>query len=265
MEPQVALVTGGASGMGKNYALRMARKGIRVAILDVNEQGLTETAQLSANITPFTCDMSNETQVQDVVAKVEEECGAIERLVQAAAIMPALRIEDHRAADINKMMAINYGGTVNIVQSVLPLMRRRGAGEIVLFGSIAGDVPSTHFAGYCATKAATNIFSETLIEENKGSGVHILLVKPPMVDTPLMNQATENSNPKNIQDAIENNRLVSVDFVIDQIESALQRKSTILLPGLEAKIPCLLRRFFPSLMWWLVNKGNEEHLATANR
>lgn len=258
MEPKVAVVTGGASGMGKNFALRMAARGTKVAILDVNKDGLEETAKASENIVPFQCDMSNESMVREVIDKIVAQLGPIDRLVQAAAIMPAFRLEDHAAEGINRMMAINYGGTVNIVQAVLPLMNERHSGEIIIFGSIAGDVPSSHFGAYCASKAATNFYAEILIEENRGSGVHILLVKPPMVDTPLMQQATDNSNPKNIQNAIAKNQLVSPDFIIDKIEQALVKKSTIIYPGLEAKIPCILRRLSTRFMWWMVNKGNEE-------
>lgn len=259
MEPKVAVVTGGASGMGKNFALRMAAKGSKVAILDVNDAGLEETANASENIFAFKCDTSNVSMVREVIDQIVAELGPIDRLVQAAAIMPAFRLADHSAEGVNRMMAINYGGTVNIVQAVIAAMTERGAGEIIIFGSIAGDVPSSHFGAYCATKAATNLYAEILIEENIGSGVHILLVKPPMVDTPLMKQATENSNPKNIQNAIAKNQLVSADFIIDEIEKALVKKSTIIYPGMEAKIPCIIRRLFPRLMWWMVNKGNDEH------
>ena len=70
-------------------------------------------------------------------------------------------------------MAVNYGGTVNAVQAVLPAMARRRAGELILFGSTGGSVLVPDCGAYCASKAATNVYAEMLIEEMRGSGCHV--------------------------------------------------------------------------------------------
>jgi len=259
MEPKVAVVTGGASGMGRIITLRMAKRGTKVAILDMNDEGLANTAKESANITAYKCDTSDLAQVKNVVEKITKELGAIDRLVQCAAIMPTAKLMDQPSELINKMMAINYGGTVNMTKTILPSMYERKTGEVVIFGSIAGSIPAPDIGAYAASKAATNMYGETLIEENRGRvGVHILLVQPPMVNTPLLKQATDNSNPKNIRDSIEKNRLADPNFIIDEIEKGLQEKVEILLPGAEAKILVWLRRFSPRLVWKLVHLSNKE-------
>ena len=263
MEPKVAVVTGGASGMGRIFALRMARRGTKVAILDMNDEGLANTAKESDNIKAYKCDTSNLLQVQETVKKVRDELGYIDRLVQCAAIMPTAKLVDQPVELINKMMAINYGGTVNMVKTIMPAMQDRRAGEIVIFGSIAGYVMAPDIGAYCATKAATNAFGEVLIEENRGSGVHILLVCPPMVNTPLLNQATQNSNPKNIRDSIEKGRLADPNFIIDEVEKSLKNKTEILYPGAEAKIITWLRRFSPRLTWKIIHLSNKEDAAPA--
>ena len=256
MEPKVAVVTGGASGMGKIIALRMAGRGIRVAILDMNEVGLESTTKESGNITAYKCDTSDLAQVEDVIAKITAALGTIDRVVHCAAIMPTSKLMDQPAALINKMMAVNYGGTVNMTKTVLPAMQKRRAGELVIFGSIAGSVLAPDLGSYCATKAATNAFTEVLIEENRGSGAHVLLVCPPMVNTPLLKQATDNSNPKNIRDSIEKGRLADPNFIIDQVEAALANRVEILIPGAEAKITMWMRRLFPRLLWKIVHLSN---------
>jgi len=119
-------------------------------------------------------------------------------------------------------VAIN-GGTVNLVGEIMPPMVKAGRGQIVVFGSIAGYVLAPDLAAYCASKAATNAYVEILMEETRGSGVHVILVCPPMVNTPLLNQATENSNPKNIQMAKATNRLASPEFIIDKVEQLPQK------------------------------------------
>lgn len=137
---KVALVTGGASGMGRETALRMARRGARVAILDVNQKALAETAAMSANIQAFECDVSDLGRVRSVVAEVERTLGPIDRLVHCAAIMPGQSLRDMSAEAVFKVMAINYGGTVNMTKTLLPFMEKRGHGDIILYGSMAGDV-----------------------------------------------------------------------------------------------------------------------------
>ncbi len=79
-----------------------------------------------------------------------------------------------------------------------------------------------------------------------------------MVNTPLLKQATDNSNPKNIRDSIEKNRLADPNFIVDEIEKGLAEKVEILLPGAEAKILVWLRRFSPRLVWKLVHLSNKE-------
>ena len=86
---KVALVTGGASGMGQIYARRLAAGGARVAIFDVNQAGLDATAAESENITAYHCDISSLEDVNNKVAQVESELGPIDTLVHAAALMPA--------------------------------------------------------------------------------------------------------------------------------------------------------------------------------
>ena len=139
---QVAVVTGGGSGMGREAALQLARNGATVAIVDMNENGMAETAAEQAGITAYRCDVSKLGDVEAVVARIESELGPIDRLTHCAAIMPARKLTESNPNDINTMMAINYGGTVNMVQTIMPGMMERGRGDIIMFGSMAGDIPA---------------------------------------------------------------------------------------------------------------------------
>ena len=258
MEPKVAVVTGGASGMGQIYARRMAKRGVKVAILDLNEETLESTANESENITAYKCDTTDLGMVEEVIEQIRLQLGSIDRLVQCAAIMPTAHIMDQPTALINKLMSINYGGTVNIVKTVLPEMLSRGAGELIVFGSIAGSVLAPEMGAYGASKAATNAFMEVLMEENRGSGVRIMLVCPPMVNTPLLQQATENSNPKNIRDSIEKGRLADPEKMIDEVEKGLVAGKDIVYTNTEAKVLMWLRRMSPRLLWRIIMLSNKE-------
>jgi len=138
MVPKVALVTGGASGMGQIFALRMASRGTSVAILDTNDGALQAAASQSDNLYPYHCDVSDINEVYRVVGKVTEELGPVDRLVHCAAIMPTARLADQDIDQIHKMMTINYGSTVNINKVLFPAMKERKSGEMVIFGSLGG-------------------------------------------------------------------------------------------------------------------------------
>jgi len=244
---KVALVTGGASGMGKTAALRLANEGALVAIVDLNEQALAETAAQSPNIRPYRCDVSDLAQVREVVGRIEAEVGPVDRLVHCAAIMPGDSIRGMSAELTNKQMLVNYCGTVNMVKTLMPLMEQRGGGQIVMFGSMAGSVLTYNLGSYSATKAAVNTFAEVLVRENPNSPVQFLLVCPPMVDTPLISQAIE-KGPAGIKESKEKKRMRSPEFIIDAVEQALERRQWIVQPG-EAKFLMWLRRFSPGLLW----------------
>lgn len=254
---KIAIVTGGGSGMGRIMAKRLAVGGAKVAIIDMNEAGMQETAAAQSGITPFRCDVSNAEAVKTTIAAIRSQLGTIDILVHCAAIMPTNPVLSAPEGQINKVMNINYGGTVNLVGEIMPPMVKAGRGQIVVFGSIAGYVLAPDLAAYCASKAATNAYVEILIEETRGSGVHVMLVCPPMVNTPLLNQATENSNPKNIQMAKETNRLASPDFIIDKVEQGMAKGTLILYPNAEAKITVLMRRWMPGLLWKIIHLSNK--------
>ena len=255
---RVAVVTGGASGLGRIFALRMAAQGIRVAVVDRDPQALSAVASESSNVHRVRCNVSRSEELRAAFAEIEAELGTIDRLVTCAAIMPASKLAEQATREIQDVMAVNYGGTVNAVQAVLPAMAQRRGGELIIFGSTGGSVLVPDCGAYCASKAATNVYAEMLIEEMRGSGVRVMLVCPPLVDTPLLEQAVATSNPKIISDSIAKSRFASPEFIIDEVEKALGKRTEILMPGVEAKAVMWLRRMSPGLLWRIVRLANRE-------
>lgn len=250
MAGKVALVTGGASGMGQIIARRLANQGARVAIFDVNEQGLQDTAAEHDNITGFRCDISSLEDVESRVAEVVATVGPIDLLVHAAALMPSHKLIDHTHEGMEKLFRINYFGTTYIVRAVLPAMLERGNGRIIAFGSIAGTALVPKMGGYCATKAAVNAYMEVLQNEIRDSGVRAHLVCPPAVNTPLMEQTLATDSPGSIVKAKESGRLANPEKIVDAIEKGVRKDRDIIYPG-EAKLLYLWRALLPKL-WWKV-------------
>lgn len=240
---RVALITGAASGMGRLAARRLAAGGAQVAALDVNEAGLRETRGDDERIRPYVVDVTDARAVGDAVRTVESELGPIDRVMNAAAIMPTDRLLDQSAELIHRIMAINYNGTVNVTLATLPGMLERGRGDLVNFASVAGWMPTLHFGAYNASKFAVVAFTEVLAHENRGRGVRFACVCPPPVATPLLDQAK--SQPKVLKQLPP----IAPETVLDAIERDLERGRLMVFPDRVAAFTVWLRRHFPGLLW----------------
>lgn len=245
---RVALVTGGASGMGRICALRLAAGGAEVAILDLNEDGLAQTAAQSEHIHPFRCDISNREEVGRVVAAVRAELGPVDRLVHAAALMPSHALRDHDADAVVALMRINFAGTVYVVKALLPEMLERQRGQLILFGSVAGKAMVPKMGAYCASKAAVNVYAETLHHELRATGVKVHLVCPPAVNTPLVEQTLATDTPGSLALAKETGRLADPEKIVDAIDRGVARGRPVIYPG-EARFLALWHALLPGL-WW---------------
>ena len=247
----LVLITGGGSGMGRETARRFAARGANVALFDLNEAGMAETAEGFDNIHSWSVDVTDFSAVCAAVAAVETRLGPILRLYNCAAIMPFGKLVEQDNAIIHKQMAINYGGLVNITQAVLPGMLQRGEGDFVSFASMAGWIPMLKTGAYTATKFAVVAFTETLYHEYRISGVRFACVCPPAVATPLLKQGKESDWPKMLDDTGDP---IAPRTVIDAIETCLDKGKFWVFPTRDSRIGALMRRLFPGLIWKQVHQ-----------
>ncbi len=245
---RLALVTGAASGMGRIYARRLASRGVTVAAMDVNDNGLAETAQGRDNIHCYRCDISSAEQIEERVAQIRSDLGEIDELVHAAALMPAHALADHSNDKLELLFQVNFFGTVYMIKTLLPAMLGRGRGRMVVFGSIAGVAIVPKMGAYCATKSAVNTYVECLQNEIRGRGVDVHLVCPPAVNTPLIDQTVATDTPGSITEARKSGRLANPEKIIDAIERGLEKNRDIIYPG-EARLLMLWKVLLPKL-WW---------------
>jgi NAD(P)-dependent dehydrogenase (short-subunit alcohol dehydrogenase family) len=241
---KVALVTGAGSGMGRLACRRLAGAGAAVAAVDVNEAGLAETAAGQPGVRAFVQDVTDGRGVEALVQRVERELGPIDRVMNAAAIMPTGFLLEQDVELVHRIMEINYGGTVNVTRAALPGMLARGRGDLVNFASLAGWSPAMHFGAYNASKFAVVAYSEVLMHENRGRGVRFACVCPPPVATPLLDQAV--SKPRILERMGEP---IAPDAVLDAIEAGLDAGRFWIFPGRGTRLGVLLRRFVPGLVW----------------
>ncbi len=247
-EDRVVLVTGAASGMGRLAAQRMADAGARVAAVDVNEEGLFATADGRERIGARALDVTDARGVEKLVAEVESELGPIDRVYNAAAIMPTDILLEQDIDTVKRIMDINYGGVAAVCHAIMPGMLERGRGDMIIFASIAGWLPTMHFGAYNASKFAVVAYTEVLYHETLGRGVRVVCVCPPPVDTPLLEQAK--SKPK----VLEQMPPIPPENVLDAIEAGLEKGNLFVFPGRGTKAAWRMRRFLPGLMWRNVHR-----------
>lgn len=247
---KVALITGAGSGMGRLAAQRLSQQGAIVAALDINADGLAETAKDHPQIHTYTVDVTQTEQVKQTVNAIIDEHGNIDRVVNAAAIMPYGKILDHDTANMLKVMDINYGGLVNITKATLPNMLENGGGDFIIFSSILGQMPVLMTAAYSASKFATSVFAEILAHEHRDSGIRFVCVCPPAVKTPLLQQAVDTVWPK----ILDEKEPIPPHEVLDCIEKSIEKGEFWSYPGKGNKFGILMRRLFPDMIWKHIHK-----------
>ncbi len=238
MSQNVLFITGAGSGLGLLSALRALAAGWSVAAMDVNAAGLDSLGD-SSQLLKLVVDITDAAAVEAAVERCERELGPITRLTNAAAIMPLGLLLEQPRETIHKIMAINFGGMVNLTKAALPRMIERGRGEFVSYASMAGHWPILYMGAYNAAKHAVAAYTEVLYHETRGSGVRIVCVCPPIVATPLLDQARSTVWPK-IFDLFPP---ITPECVLDRIERDLKGKRLWVFPGPMTALSWRLRRW----------------------
>jgi 2-hydroxycyclohexanecarboxyl-CoA dehydrogenase len=190
LEGKVALVTGGASGIGAATARRLAAEGARVAIGDVNEQGARAVADEIDGI-GLALDVTNTGSVRAAVAAAQEQLGDVDVLVNNAGtdLFSYFVNTDEGLWDF--VLGVNLRGTLAVTHAVLGGMQERRSGSIVNVSSEAGRVGSQGSAVYSAAKAGVIGFTKAIAREAARYRVRCNAVAPGPIETPLLNAAPQ--------------------------------------------------------------------------
>jgi 3-oxoacyl-[acyl-carrier protein] reductase len=183
LQGQVALVTGGGRGIGRNVALELAAAGARVAVAARTRDEIEETAQ-EINGLAIECDVSDRVSVEHMVRLAESELGPIELLVANAGIS----IDEDAAWELDptdwwRVFEVNVLGVYLCCRAVIPGMLERGRGRIVNVASGAAYLPGSKSTAYSASKAAVHRFSETLANQLEPHGIPVFSISPGLVRT----------------------------------------------------------------------------------
>jgi NAD(P)-dependent dehydrogenase (short-subunit alcohol dehydrogenase family) len=197
VEGKVALVTGGASGIGAACAELLAREGASVAVTDVDELRGPEVVagirKAGGEATFWHHDVTSEPRWIEIVAEVEKRYGRLDILVSNAGIGIAVpSITEMSLSDWRRQTAINLDGVFLSVKHCLPAMRKTGSakkcgGSIIMMSSLAGLRGAAGLSGYCATKGGVRLFAKAIAMEcaTFGDGIRVNSVHPGIIDTPI--------------------------------------------------------------------------------
>ena len=256
----VAVLTGAASGIGAALAVDLARRGMHLALVDLNAGGLEATAARAraagVNVSTHAMDVADHAAVAALPAAVLAAHGRITLLVNNAGVALGGLFEQLSAEDFDWLMAINFGATVRMTRAFLPLLAREGAAQIVNVSSIFGIIAPPGQSAYAASKFAVRGFSEALRHElaMNGSPVGLTVVHPGGVRTAISENArlAKGLTAKDVQRVRADARSLLVlapEVAAETIASAIERRAPRVLVGKDAKAAALVQWLFPVTYW----------------
>jgi len=179
----VAVITGGASGIGLAIGERLAAEGLRVALADIDAAAVDAAAR-RIDALPFVVDVTDASSMRALAAGVDETLGPVDLLVSNAGVASVAPLAEMTDADWDWLLRVNLYGTAHAVTAFLPRLRRPG-GHILITGSMAGLSPDAGMGGYGVTKFAITAYTEVLAEELAPDGIGVTLLAPGPVRTRL--------------------------------------------------------------------------------
>ncbi|MFW5453241.1 SDR family NAD(P)-dependent oxidoreductase [Thioalkalivibrio sulfidiphilus] len=186
MESPVAWLIGASSGIGAELARRLADAGWQVALTARRAERLEALCQASpAQLSSFPGDVTDPEGLAALAARIEAELGPVELCILNAGDYEPMGLDDFDVSLFRRLMEVNYLGVVHGLAAVMPAMRARGRGQILITASLAGYRGLPRAAPYGATKAALISLAESLQPELAAEGVRLRVINPGFVKTPL--------------------------------------------------------------------------------
>lgn len=191
------VITGGSSGIGLATATMLRQKGCSVSIIARDEKKLADakaeidskTAGCGGELHTASGDVSNLEQIQSVISSCCAKFGnRVDVLIASAGISRPGLLEEVEIGMYERMMRINYLGSLYATLAVIPLMKKQKFGRLVYVSSLSGLTSMIGFAGYAASKFAVRGFAESVQMEFKPYNIYVSLVNPPDVDTPMLKE-----------------------------------------------------------------------------
>lgn len=243
LKNKIAVVTGAASGIGAAISKAFAARGVKLALLDIDETAVEAAAADmvagGAEAVGITCDVAREAECEAAINSAVRHYGAIDLLINNAGITQRSTFVDTRTDVYRRVMDVNFFGSLYCTKHAInSLIERKGS--IVVIESVAGVAPLVGRTGYCASKHALHGLFTSLRAELAGSGVHIMIVCPGFVRTNLQSRALGG-----------NGRITSHPQSTVGNQDSPERVAEAVCKGIQKKKPLVVLSAVGRLAYWM--------------
>lgn len=234
------VVTGAASGIGLAIARALQKRGALLSLWDQNAQGLAAAATQLNAVHSLTLDVTDVHAVQAGVAEAVDKLGAIHGVIHAAGILRTGLFEDVLLEIHRRILEVNLLGTFAVAHTTVPHLKAT-RGSLVLFGSAAAFYGSPEYSSYGATKAAILNLAQTLRIEFAASQVHVGVVNPLFVSTPMFNAPHGQSRLSASKSPFAH--VYTVEQVAEAVVRGIERRQFMIWVGLRPRLIFWLSRY----------------------
>ncbi len=248
-----AIITGGASGIGRAIGEELAREGAHVVLADRNgpqaEAAAASIERAGGRATAARLDVTDADAVEALVRETAAEHGSLDYIFNNAGIAITGEAKDHSLDDWNKTLDVNLRGVVHGVHAAYEVMREQGHGHIVNVASLAGLIPAVNEIAYAAAKHGVVGLSTTLRVEAARYGVKVSVVCPGFVDTPILFENLTIKDPSRMPASSREDmkkmirlRAMPVDKAAREIVAGVRRNKAMIVITLHAKLLWTINR-----------------------
>ena len=256
LDGRTAVVTGAASGIGRAIAVSLARRGCHLALADIDEVGMADTAKMirDVRVSRHRLDVADRVAVAEFPDIVASEHGGVDILVNNAGVAVGGTFEQVSDEDIEWLFEINFWGVVRMTRAFLPLLRASKDARIVNISSVYGLIAPVEQTAYAASKFAVRGFSEALRHELEGSNIGVSVVHPGGVATSIAEKArvpAGTSEEEIAQRHAKYRKLLRLppEIAGETIVRGIERRESRILVGSDAKMISLIARLWPVSYW----------------
>jgi NAD(P)-dependent dehydrogenase (short-subunit alcohol dehydrogenase family) len=256
---KVAVITGGAGGLGRALAEEMAARGCYLVLADVNADLLDATAAAlrasGAQIDARTVDVRDAAAVRELVDDAFHQLGRIDYLFNNAGVNLCAELRDTTLEDWDLLIDVNFRGVIHGIHAAYPIMREQGFGHIVNIASAAGLIPAPAEGAYAATKHAVVGLSSSLRIEAEAFGVKVSVVCPGLIDTPILDSTKYVNFNADAITSVSPERPMEPRKVARRILRGVDRNRFFIVISATAQALWRVHRYAPAASIWLGKLG----------